>query len=110
MFGLLLAAGSVVAFGAIALASAVRSTGSKLIQGDTALVPLTQVQLVQVGNAGDAADLLRFSQGFAKVNVNVINVIPAGDFAIGTIIGLSPPVKFPLAAVISITRDGQVLT
>ncbi len=110
IFGIVLALAAAGTFGVVALTSSLRSTGSKILQGDSVLVPLSQIQLVQAATTNDAADLQRFMSGFLQANVKVLNVIPAGDFAIGSIIGLSPPVKFPVASAISILRDGQVIT
>jgi hypothetical protein len=110
MFGAILAIVALGSLGAIALSSAARTTGSKIQQGDTVSVPISQVTLVQPDNVNDKADLQRFLTGFLSPSASVVNIIPAGDFAIGSIVGLAPPIKFPVASVLSITRNGQTFT
>ncbi len=111
MFGLVLAVIAVGTFGVMAISSAVKSTGSKVEQGDTVTVPVQAVGLIDPGDARGLADLSKFLGGFLQTTVKVQNVIPDGTGrAIGTVVGLAPPVKFSLASVVSITRDGKTFT
>ncbi len=111
MFGILLAVGAVVTFGVMAITSGLRSTGSKVEQGDTVTVPVSAIGLINAGDARGLADLAKFLGGTLQATVKVQNVIPDGaGNAIGNVIGLAPPVKFSLAAVVSITRNGSTFT
>lgn len=110
MFGIILAIVAAGTFGVMAINSAVRSTGSKVEQGDTVTIPVQAIGLVDAGSAPDIASLGVFLHGFIQSNVRVTNVIPTGPTAIGSIVGLAPPVKFALSSVLTITRDGQTFT
>jgi hypothetical protein len=95
----------------MAATSAVKSTGSKVEQGDTVTIPIQAIGLINPGDAQAIADLGKFLSGFLQTTVRVQNVIPSGDGnAIGSIVGLAPPVKFALSAVTSITRNGSTFT
>jgi hypothetical protein len=95
----------------MAISSAVKSTGSKVEQGDTVTVPVSAIGLINAGDAKAIADLGKFMGGFLQTTVKVQNVIPDGaGNAIGSVVGLAPPVKFSLAAVTSITRNGSTFT
>ncbi len=112
MFAIFLVGATLLAFGGIALASSTTPTGNKVQPGDSVFVPPSALSLVDVTNANDSADLSRFLAGFIQTSIKVTRVIPTAGtpFAIGTVIGLSPPVKFPLANVTLIERDGQQFT
>lgn len=112
MFLAFLVAGTLLAFGGIALASGATPTGSKVLQGDNVFVPPAAVGLVDPNNAQDVADLARFMTGFLNPTVKVNNVIPAAGTgtAVGSVIGLNPPVRIQLANVTLIERDGQTFS
>lgn len=112
MFGLVLAVVAVGTFAALAAASALQGTAAKIQAGDTVKVPVTGLALVDGASAVDQAALTLFLAGFSQQQATITNVVPAAgtDFGIGSIIGLSPPVKFHLSAVTSIVRNGTVIT
>lgn len=109
IFGIVLALATVGAFVGIAAASASTPTGNKVQSGDNVFVPPSAVAIIDPNSKNDAADLARFMAGFLQgtIKITKVTVTPGHPNAIGSIIGLTPAVQFPLANVTLIERNGQ---
>jgi hypothetical protein len=95
--------------GAIALHSKFTPVSEKVKKGDSVFVPPSA--LGPVDPVTGAADASRFLSGFLATSIKVTNVVPISKSeATGSVVGLSPLVKFPLLAVTKIERNGKQFT
>jgi len=114
MFPVIVATGAGLIFGGLALYSVLKPTAQKVKKGDSVFVHPSALVPVDPSVFGD---LSRFISGYMSTSVKVDNVMPTGpsdptgpDNAIGSIAGLSPPVKFSLKSVTLIQRNGKQFT
>jgi len=104
----IVAGAAAAGFGGLALYSALTPTAKKVKKGDSVFVPPTALVPVDPTGASDAS---RFLSGFIASSIKVTNITPtANGEAMGSVVGLSPPVKFKLAEVTKIERNGKVFT
>ena len=116
MWGWIIGLGAAGAFVGITAKEVLTPTGKKLKSGDAAFVETTKLTAFNNSPTDDVINgpaLAKFLEGFttSTVKVTSIELISGTDFARGKMLGLpAPDVKFPLAAVKKIERDGKLFT
>lgn len=100
--------GAAALFAGFAVKGATTSTADKVEPGDSVFVPVTALATV---DPASTALLQGFLAGFTSATVKITGVIPDGKGnAIGSIVGLTAPVRFALASVVKIERNGTQFT
>ncbi len=110
MWGVIIGASAVVAFLTIVVKESLTSTAAKVQNGDSVFVPMSAIV---PNNTADQAAFNVFTASLQGVTTKVTNVTidpTAKTTATGSLIGLSPPVRFPLAMVTKIERNGVQFT
>ncbi len=110
MIPVIIAGAAILSFGAIALYGSLKSTASKVEDGDSVFVKADQISLEGPPSPASSAALTSFLAGFVTTLIKVSRVTRSGTQGKGTIEGFPQAVVFPLEAVAMIDRNGTRIT